>query len=253
MEANTKVGDETREMMEEICGPSAAAVESAAEDEALASAEVAEKFCEAAEDMIAAPVESRAVEVKCCDFSEVHKEALLREVELRHAAETLSKQMGMARDQAMDALDAAIKERDAAVAERDARIFDEELRAQRVDVEALRTKVVLMKKNLATVDARADERFVAELRAKDVACEKRLAELLEVERASVRETVAKATQDTATLVAVREGEAERVVSLNSALEAIWAFDKREPGCAYSSQNLVANLRQILSIGRKATQ
>lgn len=126
--------------------------------------------------------------------------------------------------------------------ERDARVLDEAMRAQRVDVETLRHKVNEMKKNLAAVDSRADARFVAQLRARDLEAEARIAAI----RAEVQPTIDE-------LDKVRTGEQVRVEALNAALEMIWAFDKREPGCAYNSQNLIVNLRQVLSAARKAAQ
>jgi hypothetical protein len=135
-----------------------------------------------------------------------------------------------------------MRQRDSACIELDARILDEQMRVQRVDVEALRHKVREMKKNLATVDSMADDRFVAQLRARDAEAEARIAAV----RAEVQPTIDE-------LDKVRTGEQARVEALNSALEMIWAFDKREPGCAYNSQNLIANLRQVLSAARKHAQ
>jgi hypothetical protein len=148
-----------------------------------------------------------------------------------------------------EALTMVRSELDAAIAERDARILDEALRAQRVDVEALRHKVCEMKKNLAAVDARADERFVVQMREKEAACDRRVAMVLETERVNNLANFEKANSAVAELEAVRAGEAARVTAINTAMDAIWAYDKREPGCAYSLANLVANLRQILSVGR----
>ena len=241
MSENKQVMDESREMMEELCGPSAAAVESAVEDEAAAIQEVAERT--SAEALIELSREDR-----CTDCLHDHSASLLREVELRHEAEDVSAIHLAARDQALEAMDAVIRERDAALAERDARVADEALRAQRVDIEALRTKVELMKKNLIAVDARADERFDEALREKDRSCERRTAELLAAERASVSETVAKAAQDTVTLAAVREGESVRVKAINAAMEMIWATGRRDKGAPRNDRELVVALTQILSVG-----
>ena len=257
MDENEKVMDESREMMEELCGPSAAAVESAVEDEAAANAEM-ESFCDAAEALISATTEvpvlsERTENASCQECKEKQAKALLSEMALRHEAE-------LRRDQALahhvwvlDEKKKVESERDAALAERDARVLDEQVRAQRVDIEALRTKVELMKKNLIAVDARADERFDEALREKDRSCERRVAELLETERASVRGIVEKATADMAPLSSIRAGEAVRVEAINTAMETIWATGRRDKGAPKNDRELVVALTQILSVGRLHAQ
>ena len=257
MSENKQVMDESREMMEELCGPSAEAVASAVEDEAAANAEVA--FCDAAEELIAASPEisaavvERAVQVGCDDFAEAHARALLREVELRHAAEGVSKLMAVARDQALELADKANADLLVAIVERDMRVKDEALRAQRVDVEALRAKVELMKKNLIAVDARADERFASALHEKDAACEQRVKDLLEAERRSNIALVEKSAQDVADLAAVRAGEAVRVEAINTAMETIWAASRRDRGAPRNDRELVVALTQVLSAARLHAQ
>lgn len=167
---------------------------------------------------------------------------LNEEVHLRHEAEARAQKVVIDSLRHLTAKDDAERERDSAIAERDARILDEAMRAQRVDVEALRHKVREMKKNLAAVDSRADARFVAQLRARDAEAETRIAAV----RAEAQLTIDE-------LDKVRAGEQARVEALNAALEMIWAFDKREPGCAHNSQNLIENLRQVLSAARKHVQ
>jgi|GEM_PF-5343414 hypothetical protein len=190
--------------------------------------EIPEKFRDAANAMKYLTADKS--EDKCANCEKLHMAAVTSEVQLRHKAEVMRQR------------DEAWAERDSAILERDARVLDEQMRAQRVDIEALRHKVREMKKNLATVDSRADERFVAQLRARDAEAEARIAAI----RAEVQPTIDK-------LDKVRTGEQARVEALNAALEMIWAFDKREPGCAYNSQNLIVNLRQVLSAARKHAQ
>jgi len=246
MSENKQVMDESREMMEELCGPSAAAVESAVEDEAAAIQEVAERT--SAEALIELSREDR-----CTDCLHDHSASLLREVELRHEAEGVSKLMAVARDQALELADKANADLLAAIVERDARIADEAFRAQRVDVEALRAKVVLMKKNLATVDARADERYATALHEKDAACEQRVKDLLEAERRSNIALVEKSAQDVADLAAVRAGEAVRVEAINTAMETIWAASRRDRGAPRNDRELVVALTQVLSAARLHAQ
>ena len=218
MDENEKVEGESREMMEELCGPSAAAVASAAEDESAANA--------------AAPVDP------CVACKEQQANALLSELALRHQAEDRVRDLidAALRDQA--AREAAEAERDAAIVERDARIADEALRAQRVDVEALRAKVEAMRKNLMAVDARADERHVAALRARDVECEAQVAAVRAEEQAAA-----------AQLAGLRAGDAARVEAIQEAMGAIWAFDRRDRAAATARTEgeLRRQLTQILSV------
>jgi len=207
----------------------------------------AAEFCDAAEALIATTTEvpvlsEQSENAPCPECRERQANALLRELALRHDAEARRDEALVELRRAFEARQAAEAERDAALAERDARVLDERLRAQRVDVEALRAKVELMRKNLAAVDARADERFTANLRAKDAEVAERIA--------AVRAEVQPAIDE---LTAVRAGEQARVTALNAAMELIWASGRRDKGAPRNDRELVVALTQVLSIGGKEPQ
>jgi hypothetical protein len=178
----------------------------------------------------------------CTDCLAAHERALLREVQLRHDAEGVSLKYLAARDQALELVDKANADLLVAIVERDMRVKDEALRAQRVDVEALRAKVLAMKKNLAAVDSRADERFAAQLKSRDLETETRIA--------AVRAEVAPALAE---LDRVRAGEQARVEALNAALELIWAKDRRDKGAPRNDRELVVELTRVLSAARLHAQ
>ncbi len=201
---------------------------------------------------------------RCDDCEAAHARALLREVELRHAAEATLLEAQNLNVHLNARMQAAERERDAAIVERDARIADEALRAQRVDVEALRAKVEAMRKNLVAVDARADERYALDRRLLAENCEVKIGEVLAESREYVQQELAAAKAEVAAvraevqpaideLAAVRAGEAVRAEAINVAMAMIWAFDRKDRGAARSHFDLLMHLRNVLSAARKEKQ
>ena len=178
----------------------------------------------------------------CNDCLAAHERALLREVQLRHDAEAASLRYQAARDEALALVDKANADLLVAIVERDMRVKDEALRAKRVDVEALRAKIEMMRKNLAAVDARADKRFAARLLEKDAEVEER-----------VQAVVASCDPLQNEMIALRSGEKARVEALNAALELIWAKDRRDKGAPRNDRELVVALTQVLSAARLHAQ
>jgi hypothetical protein len=212
--------------------------ETAGAEEAFGAAE------EIVEEMSAAVTELTG---QCTDCAVLRRQ-LAAEVDLRHSAEQRTQEAVEASMQFLSTRDAAIVERDAAIAERDARALDMTLRAQRVDVEALRHKVAEMKKNLTTVDARADERFAERLAAKEREVAARIAAGTADADARVAAVVANEATAAAQIAGVREGEAARVEAERAALELIWAWDRRDRGAPKQAVEVIARLRQLLSTG-----
>ena len=127
--------------------------------------------------------------------------------------------------------------RDAAIKEREERALDEDMRAKRVDIEKLRDKVEKMKKNLTTVDARADERFLAKTRENEAECEARIAGVRAEEK-----------QAGETLVQIREGEAARIATLEDAMKLILSWNRRDKGAPRTEKEVIANIDRILCAG-----
>lgn len=271
--------DETTEVgcPEQSCEPCINRSDCAREDQAMAEAvadeaqanAAVEQFCAAAEDLIAATTEKPVLstasqEMPCVECREHQANALLSELSLRHAAEERRDEALVELRRAFEERQRAETERDAAIGERDARIADEALRAQRVDVEALREKVLLMKKNLAAVDARADERYALDRRLLAEDCEKRIADTLSAAQVSIQQALAAAKEEVAAvraevqpaideLAKVRAGEQVRVEALNAAMELIWATGRRDKGAPRNDRELVVALTQILSAARVHAQ
>ncbi len=127
--------------------------------------------------------------------------------------------------------------RDAAIKEREERALDEDMRSKRVDIEKLRDKVEKMKKNLTTVDARSDERFIAKIRENEAECEARIAGVRAEEK-----------QAGETLVQIREGEAARITTLEDAMKLILSWNRRDKGAPRTEKEVIANIDRILCAG-----
>ena len=138
---------------------------------------------------------------------------------------------------AEEARDAAIEAREMAIGEMKERTLDMEMRAKRVDIEKLRDKVEKMKKNLTTVDARSDERFIAKIRENEAECEARIAGVRAEEK-----------QAGETLVQIREGEAARIATLEDAMKLILSWNRRDKGAPRTEKEVIANIDRILCAG-----
>ena len=197
------------------------------EDQGTVTAAATEDLCGPSAAAVAsageaeAEAEAEAVD-PCVACKERQSNALLSELALRHQAE----------DRVRDLIDSALRDQAAR----------EAAETERVDVDALRYKVVALRKNLAAVDLRANERFAARWREKD--------EEVEMQIAAVRAKLQRALEE---LAAVRDGEQTRVEAINAAMKLIWAFDRRDRGAPQNAAEAVAELRQILSVGRMPAQ
>lgn len=209
--------------------------------------EAAEQVQETTAEQVVEELAAAATELtgQCVDCAALRRQLVLVGEDLRQAEERV-RVSAQGQNEALAAMQQAVLERDAAIAERDARVADEALRAQRVDVEALRFKVAEMKKMMAAVDARADERFAAQIAAKDRECAARLEQGLAEATARVAAVTENEATASAQIAAVRAGEAERVIAIRAALDLLWAWDRRDRAAPRSAAALVAQLRQVLS-------